>query len=267
MRESPPPLSADVALFLDFDGTLADIAPTPDAVQVADDLSELLQCVAWRLNGALAIVSGRPIATIDRYIDDAVPAVSGIGGAERRTAARHVHRCEVNPATLDRAREVLTRFATSRQGVLLEDKAVSLAVHYRLAPEQGEACREIVEACARDSGGHLERLDGKMVVELKPAGISKAAAVLAFMNEAPFAGRRPVFVGDDQIDEAAFAEVAKTNGFSVIVGNRSPTAATTRLASVAELHIWLRAFCLQVAAAGKPAPYGIDRVPAAKAVV
>ncbi len=245
MRVSPPPLSSDVALFLDFDGTLAQIAPTPDAVQVADDLSELLQCVAWRLNGALAIVSGRPIATIDRFIEDAVPAVAGIAGAERRSASRHMHSIDMDPATLDRAREILTRFATSRPGVLMEDKGVSLALHYRLAPAQSDACREIVEACARSSGGRLERMDGKMVAELKPAGVSKAAAVLAFMNEAPFAGRRPVYVGDDQVDEDAFAAVAKTNGFSIIIGTRTPTVATTRLGSVDELHEWLRAFCRQ----------------------
>jgi trehalose 6-phosphate phosphatase len=252
---------------LDFDGTLAEIAPTPDAVQVAHDLSQLLRCVSWQLNGALAIVSGRPIASIDRYIDDAVPAVSGIGGAERRSAARHMHRCEIDPATLDRAREILTRFSTVRPGVLLEDKGVSLALHYRLAPEQADACREIVEACARSSGGHLERMDGKMVAELKPVGVSKAAAVLAFMNEAPFAGRRPVFVGDDQIDEAAFAVVAKTNGFSVIVGGRSPTAATTRLESVSDLHGWLRAFCQQAAVDGITPPKATDHPSLSKAVV
>ncbi len=245
MRVSPPPLSSDVALFLDFDGTLAEIAPTPDAVRVSADLGELLQCVAWHLNGALAIVSGRPIATIDRFLEDAVTAVGGIGGAERRSAARQTYRAPVDPALLDRARDILTRFAASRPGVLVEDKGVSLALHYRLAPAQSAACREIVEACARDSVGRLERLDGKMVAELKPSGIGKAAAVMAFMNEPPFAGRRPVFVGDDHIDEEAFAAVAKTNGYSVIVGTRTPTAATTRLASVDELHSWLRSFCQQ----------------------
>lgn len=254
MRVSPPPLSSDVALFLDFDGTLAEIAPTPDAVQVADDLSELLQCVAWRLNGALAIVSGRPIATIDRFIEDAVPAVAGISGAERRSASRHVHRIDMDSTTLDRAREILTQFATSRPGVLVEDKGVSLALHYRLAPAHADACRELIEACARSSSGRLERMEGKMVAELKPAGVSKAATVLAFMNEPPFAGRRPVYVGDDQVDEDAFAVVAKTNGFSIIVGTRTPTAATMRLESVNDVHGWLRAFCQQVAADGvKPA--------------
>lgn len=247
MIVSPPPLSSDVALFLDFDGTLADIAPTPDSVQVADDLSELLICVARGLNGALAIVSGRPIATIDRYIEGAVSAVAGIGGAEWRTAARQIHRVPLDPAALDRPREILARFANTRPGVLLEDKAVSLAVHYRLAPEHADACRDIVESCARASSGRLERMEGKMVAELKPAGVGKDSAVLAFMNEPPFAGRRPVFVGDDQIDEDAFAAVAKTNGFSVIVGMRTPTVATTRLASVEELHDWLKAFCAQVA--------------------
>lgn len=235
----PPPLTPDVALFLDFDGTLVEIAASPNAVKVAPGLQDLMAQVAWHLNGAVAVITGRPIDAIDRHLKGAVRAVAGIHGAERRTALGHVIHTHISVALLNPAREALSGFCRKNPGVLAEDKGISIALHFRSVPALGPECRRLVDECAAASHGQLERLDGNMVVELKPAAVKKSAAMSAYMNEPPFAGRRPVFVGDDLTDESAFVAVSQTNGYGVIVGARTPTAATSRLPSVAALHTWL----------------------------
>ncbi len=240
MDVQPPPLTPDVALFLDFDGTLVEIAPSPNAVKVPPGLEALLAQVAWHLNGAVAVITGRPIEAIDKHLKGSVRAVAGIHGAERRTALGHIIQAEIPSSALDPAREKLSVFCRSHRGVHAEDKGISIALHYRNAPALGPKCRAIIDDCAATSHGQLERLDGNMVVELKPASARKAVAMSAYMNEPPFAGRRPVFVGDDLTDESAFMAVSQTNGYGVIVGARTPTAASSRLASVAALHAWLK---------------------------
>ena len=242
---APPPLTADVALFLDFDGTIVEIAQRPDDVRVADGLGRQLQNVAWGLNGALAVISGRPISTIDHYLGGAIRSVAGLHGAERRTSLGHINRSVSDDSATSELRSRLNDFARAHPPILLEDKGASVALHFREAPDLGSACQRLVDECVAESHGRLERLDGKMVVELKPAGITKVDALMHYMNEAPFAGRRPVFVGDDLTDEAAFAAVSKTNGFGVIIGDRTPTAATARLSTVKALHDWLQTFCDQ----------------------
>ncbi|MCA0199327.1 MAG: trehalose-phosphatase [Proteobacteria bacterium] len=239
MDVQPPPLTPDVALFLDFDGTLVEIASSPNTVKVASGLNELLSQVAWRLNGALAVITGRPIEAIDKHLNGSVRAVAGIHGAERRTALGHIIQTEIPAQMLDPAREALSEFCRTHPGVMAEDKGISIALHYRNAPSLGAKSRAIIDECAAASHSLLERLDGNMVVELKPAAVRKAVAMSAYMNEPPFAGRRPVFVGDDLTDESAFIAVSQTNGYGVIVGPRTPTAASSRLASVAALHAWL----------------------------
>lgn len=239
MDVQPPPLTPDVALFLDFDGTLVEIAPSPNAVKVPPGLDELLAQVAWHLNGAVAVITGRPIEAIDKHLKGSVRAVAGIHGAERRTALGHVIQAEIPAAALNPAREEMSVFCRAHRGVRAEDKGISIALHYRNAPTLGPKCRALVDECAAASHGQLERLDGNMVVELKPASVRKAVAMSAYMNEPPFAGRRPVFVGDDLTDESAFIAVSQTTGYGVIVGARTPTAASSRLASVAALHAWL----------------------------
>ncbi len=235
----PPPLTADIALFLDFDGTLVDLAPSPSAVQVAPNLDQLISRVAYHLNGAVAVITGRPIEIIDKHLKGAVRAVAGIHGAERRTAMGHVIHAEIQTTALDPAREHLSPFCRAHPGVMAEDKGVSIALHFRAVPDLESQCRTLIDECAAASHGQLERLDGNKVVELKPAQFRKSNALAAYMNEPPFAGRRPVFVGDDLTDESAFVAVSQTNGYGVIVGPRSPTAATSRLPTVASLHSWL----------------------------
>lgn len=238
----PPPLTPDVALFLDFDGTLVDLAPTPDAVKAAPGLDHLIGRVAQQLNGAVAVITGRQIDAIDQYLNGAVRAVAGIHGAERRTSTGAVMRADLTPALLDPARAALGAFSRSHEGVSIEDKGVSIALHFRAAPTFAEACRAAVDACAAESHGRFTRLDGNMIVELKPTAIGKGSAMAAYMNEPPFAGRKPVFVGDDITDESAFTAALQDNGLGIIVGARTPTAATCRLPTVAALHAWLSTF-------------------------
>lgn len=241
----PPRLTAEAALFLDFDGTLVEIATTPEAIRVEANLGRLLQDVAQALDGALAVVSGRAVTTIDRHLNHAVRAVAGIHGAVRRTASGKIEASAIDIDSLNTFREKLEKFAQQHDGVLMEDKDVSLALHFRGAPQHAAACQHVIEDCAARSQGELVCLTGKMVVELKPAQVTKADAITAYMREAPFHGRQPVFAGDDVTDESGFSAVTKMAGYGVIIGDRLPTAALARLATVSDLHNWLRTLCAE----------------------
>lgn len=237
-----PQPSQDWALFLDFDGTLVEIAETPDSIVVDPSLGQLLSAVSQYLNGAVAVVSGRPIADIDRFLGNAVGAVAGLHGLERRTPDGHLHRCDNGTGDVAVARERLQAFAATNVNVHLEDKGLSLALHYRRAPEQAATCERMIHDLAAASSGRLEVQAGKMVFELKPVGGDKGDAVLAFMSAPPFAGRTPVFIGDDITDEHGFAVVNERGGISVVVGDRTPSAARWRISGTAALYDWLKTF-------------------------
>lgn len=236
----PPGVAAGDALFLDLDGTLIEIAPTPDAVRPARRLPQLLEHLSRRLGSALAIVSGRPISEIDRLLSPRVLPAAGLHGLERRSANGAHH----PPPALPRLRELRTGlqdFAADHPGLLLEDKGAALALHYRARPELRAPAAAAVEAvlgCARE-GLAVQR--GKAVIEIRPDGADKGMAVEAFMSEPPFAGRRPVFAGDDLTDEAAFRAVRARGGVTVRVGGEGATAAEWSLADVAAVHAWLAA--------------------------
>ncbi len=233
---------ASLALFLDVDGTLLEIAPTPNAVVVPDSLKELLASLSVRLDGALALVSGRSIVTLDRLFAPLRLAAAGIHGSERREASGCVVRPRVDLVRFAAAREALAAWTSRHPGTLLEDKGSALALHYRLAPNlEDEAHREAQLALERLGGTHeLQR--GKSVVELRPAGHSKGSAISAFLRDAPFLGRLPVFIGDDVTDEAGFAIVNKLGGMSIRVGPTAATAAAHRLDGVDEVIAWLQEF-------------------------
>ena len=236
-RDLPEP-RADWALFLDFDGSIVDIAPTPDSVVVPETLPPLLLALRETLGGAVAIVTGRPIAQIDAFLGAAVPAVAGLHGLERRRADGAI----VAPPPDDglrRIRAPLEAFAAAHPGILLEDKRYSLALHYRLAPSLEDACREVVDSALEGGAEGWEILEGKMVFEIRPRGFAKGAAIEAFLGEPPFVGRIPVFCGDDTTDEDGFAAVNAQGGVSVRVGGRSATRAAVRVDTVADLLDWL----------------------------
>lgn len=234
----PPRISAGDALFLDLDGTLVGIAPTPDAVRPASHLLELLDSASRHVGSALAIVSGRPIRQIDSMLAPLALPAAGLHGLERRSAGG----AYTPPPALPRFNELraaLGRFAADRPGLLLEDKGAALALHYRARPELEAEAVAAVEAALGGLRGGIAVQHGKAVIELRPEGADKGAAVAAFMSEPPFAGRRPVFTGDDITDEAAFRAVRQRGGVAVRVGREGATAAEWRLADVAAVHAWL----------------------------
>jgi trehalose 6-phosphate phosphatase len=244
----PPPPAADlgeVALFLDLDGTLAPIAPSPEEVSGDDELWDLLEALERGSGGRLAVLSGRTIVEIDRIAGGRARAVAGVHGLERRAADGTLSRIDPPPA-LASVRGVLEAFAARRPGVLVEDKGLGLALHYRQAPEHGPDAEQLAEALAAHH--ELRSQPGAMVRELRAPGGGKGQALRAFMAEAPFEGARPVFVGDDLTDEEGFAAAAALGGYGVIVGPREPTRALWRLEDVAAARAWLKGLVMQGAA-------------------
>ena len=217
--ELPPlPELRRTALLLDLDGTLLDIAPAPDLVVVPAGLIDALRRLRERLGGALAVITGRPIETIDRLLHDAPFAVAGEhGGAVRHAPDEAVERQREGavPAELLDAAETLVR---AHPGALLEKKASGFTVHYRAVPDAGAELRVGLEARLRGST-EFELLSGKMMWEVRPHGVDKGNAVRALMERAPFAGRVPVFIGDDVTDEAAIEAAEAMGGIGLRVAD------------------------------------------------
>jgi trehalose 6-phosphate phosphatase len=225
------------ALFLDFDGSLVDLAPQPEAVIVPSELVATLQSLSGYLGGALALISGRPIEQIDAFLTPLRLPAAGVHGAERRGADGGMTLLSTHP--LERVEEAALTLAARHPLLRVENKRGSIALHYRQAPELEELCLETMQAAVEESPG-LTLLRGKMVAEAKPGGASKGRAIEAFMREAPFAGRTPVFVGDDFTDEVGFSTVQRLGGLGIKVGD-GPSVAWQRLASPAALRYQLQA--------------------------
>jgi trehalose 6-phosphate phosphatase len=228
-----------IAVLLDVDGTLLDIAPTPQQVEVPQTLRQTLARVAERLGGAVALVSGRPLADLDLIFAPLRLAAIGGHGAEIRPRAGG-RAIEERAAGLESG---LTRdlraIAARYPRVTVEDKGYSLALHYRAAPEAGPALvEEVRRACDAAAPNSVELLPGKAVIEIKPAGYDKGTAVRELMKHAPFAGRAPIFIGDDKTDEPAFAVVPQFNGRAISVGRTMP-GAEDRFQSPADVREWL----------------------------
>ncbi|MGQ0587949.1 MAG: trehalose-phosphatase [Sphingosinicella sp.] len=235
--DSPPPALLDgAALFLDFDGTLVELAETPGAVRVPSALGRLLRRLCDRLDGRLAIVSGRSLGDLKRHVPFAGIAFSGSHGLELQWADGSHLPLSV-PLGLDEVREKVIAFAAASRGLLVEEKPAGIALHYRLAPDEGAHAEAFMTALAKERGFSVQR--GAMVIELRPEGATKGDALRAFMSEPDFAGARPVFVGDDLTDEHAFAAAAALDGAGVLVGPQRETAAAYRLDSVAAVAGWL----------------------------
>jgi trehalose 6-phosphate phosphatase len=237
----PPAFARDWCFFLDVDGTLVEIAARPDAVRVDASLRDQLADLAHATQGALALVSGRGLADLDRLFAPLALYSAGQHGAERRGAggALHVHPCRSD--ALRGAAGRLAAFARARPGLVFEDKGVTLAMHYRLAPGYADAVRAAVADALLPLGSGFALQEGKMVAEIKPATVDKGTAIAAFMREAPFAGRVPVFIGDDATDEPGFAAVNALGGVSLKVGG-GKSQARWALADATSVRTWLAAW-------------------------
>lgn len=235
---APPILRGNYALFFDLDGTLADIQPHPDQVSIPKPIREALRQLALQQSGALALISGRSMAELDTLSAPFRFPLAGVHGAERRDIKDQLHIVTLPPLLADTLFQWLTQAMSSLEGCELENKGMAFALHYRQAPQHAKA----IELLARDAVARFDGLSlqpGKCVVELKPKGINKGAAIAAFLREDPFRGRQPVFIGDDLTDEAGFEVVNLAGGISVKVGP-GQTQAQWRLADVAATHQWLQ---------------------------
>ncbi len=234
-----PRASAAWAYFLDVDGTLLDFRPTPGSVCADPMLRELLATTRGLVDGAFAVISGRSIADLDAVLD--VPGLPAAGqhGAERRDARGVRVPDATDPTALDAARDALKPALRRHPRLLLEDKGQSLALHYRQTPLLATFAHRALREALLTLGARYHMIEGNCVVELRPANANKGEAIRAFMNESPFRGRRPVFIGDDVTDEDGFIAVNYLGGISVKVGG-GPTAATGRLPNVESVRTWLQ---------------------------
>ncbi len=237
----PPARGESWACFLDVDGTLIELALYPEAVTVPPTLTPRLARLCTLLDGALALVSGRPISGVDHLFAPLQLPVAGVHGAELRLHDGSVRHITFDAARLNPVRQAFDRFAATHEGTLVEDKRFAVALHYRRRPDVASEVRRLGTALLAHLGDEFQMLEGKMVLETRPAAATKGSAVDAFLQEKPFIGRRPVYIGDDRTDEDAFQAVNAVGGVSVVVGTPATTAARNRLADVAEVHRWLDA--------------------------
>lgn len=243
----------DWALFLDVDGTLIEIADAPDRVTVDDRVQGILTGLDARFSHAVALVSGRPIATLDALFAPLRLASAGLHGLERRARDGTIDRCAAD-IHMDEVRRDVAAFARRDPGLLVEDKGLSVALHYRRAPGcEDDAVRFATALVARlDDGLALQR--GKMVLEFRPPGPDKGDVVASFMAAPPFRGRIPVFIGDDVTDEHGFAAVNRLGGHSIRVGNGAATEASWQIDGVANLLDWLDGMAAARSAPGSAPP-------------
>ncbi|CRL45230.1 Trehalose-6-phosphate phosphatase [Sodalis glossinidius str. 'morsitans'] len=233
----PPIMLADTAWFFDVDGTLAGIETRPEWVTIPANIKEALCKLSDAANGALALVSGRPIAELDTLSAPLRGPAAGVHGAKRRDARGDLHRVALSAPLAAALAQELKQAITAFDGCHVEEKGVAFALHYRQGPQHQES----ILALAQDVVTRYPELvlqPGKCVVELKPACVDKGAAIAAFMQEAPFAGRTPLFIGDDLTDEAGFKQVNVLRGITIKVGPGN-SVARYHLDDVDQVHQWI----------------------------
>ncbi len=236
--ESPPrTLNLEgTALFLDIDGTLVPLAPRPEDVRPDSRRTKLMMRLNQKLDGRLAVVSGRSLSDIDHILESCVTPVAAVHGLVRRNAHGVVGQAAAHPG-LKIVREAFATFARQDKGLLIEDKGLSLTLHYRLAPQYGDEVCTLAGDLAAMTG--LTYQAGDMVAELRTPGASKGDSIRAFMTEHPFAGAKPVFVGDDLTDEHGFFAARTLGGYGILVGPQRKTTASYWMPSVDATLSWL----------------------------
>jgi trehalose 6-phosphate phosphatase len=243
-----PPFASGWAFFLDVDGTLLDHAPHPRDVSVGQDLRRLLEALRAASDGAVAMISGRSVEDLDALFAPLRLPAAGQHGMERRSAIGERHRHAPSLRHLVRAAAALVRLTAAHDGLVFENKGMTLALHYRRAPDLRALVEGEMRRIAESIGQEFELQAGKFVLELKPSGRDKGSAIAEFMAEAPFAGRLPVFLGDDLTDEYGFEIVNGLEGHSIKVGPGT-TRARWRLADAAAVRSWLGEYARRFAGA------------------
>jgi trehalose 6-phosphate phosphatase len=239
-----PAISRDVALFLDVDGTLADLMARPEDVRIAVSVQAALAALEARLSGALAIVTGRTIHDIDRLFSPRRFSVAGVHGCEMRLGRdTTIELSDVTASTTKTLSDIaaaLRPFVADHDGVWLEEKPLALSLHYRARPEHGALCWQVAAEAVRKVPT-FEARPGKMVVEIVPAAVDKGTAIRRLMSLPPFVGRTPIFVGDDVGDEPAIVAVQALGGIGIriVEGAYVETAAAVRLTDAAVVRAWL----------------------------
>lgn len=233
-----PVAQAAWAYFLDVDGTLLELAETPDSIHVDAALLHLLEQLFLTCGGAVALISGRALSDLDQRLGHVMMPRAGQHGLERRDAAGRLWLHAAPPEAKRNIYQVLQPVLENYPEMLLEDKGLTIALHYRRAPQLAGYAHRLMRRLAAESGGALELQCGKRVVEAKPAGFDKGSAVVEYLAEPPFDRRRPVFIGDDLNDEQGFAAVNDAGGISIKVG-QGQTCASYRLPDVAAVRHWL----------------------------
>jgi trehalose 6-phosphate phosphatase len=236
--QTPPIPSLQWCLFLDVDGTLIELTDSPLDTFADQELKTLLGHVAERLGGALALISGRSIDYLDALFSPLRLPAAGLHGVERRKASGIMHGASFVDTQLTAARAAINALVEAQPGTSVEDKGRTIAVHFRMAPQREAAVRQALIDIAKPLGTNYHIQEGSMVLEIKPRGFTKASAIKAFMQEPPFSGRLPVFVGDDLTDQDGFKIVEDQGGISISVGDR--VKGQFRFDTVAAVRHWLQ---------------------------
>ena len=226
-----------LAVFLDFDGTLVEIVARPELVELAPTTHAILDRLKEQLSGAIAVVTGRELHDLEVFLDGLDVAAAAVHGMIRKSAEGDITSTEFDSAAIKRVEQELVRSTTEHDGLLLERKDGSIALHYRARPDLEQFCRTLATTLTKEAGS-LTLTPGKMVFEIRAASVDKGTAISDFLSEAPFAGRVPLFAGDDVTDEDGFMEVNRRGGLSIKIGDGS-TEAQYRAPSTAAFIAWL----------------------------
>jgi len=237
LKKSGRQVKAGWALFLDFDGTLVDIAPSPGAISVPDELTSLLGRLNCALGGALAIITGRSVTDLERYLAPLQPVIAGVHGAELRLAPDRFasSAAPISPAVVAAVSTMRERF----DGVEVEVKGCSIAVHYRANPEAGPAIERDLRGLLSESHSEITVCPGRKVLELMPAHVSKGAAIETLLRFPPFHGRRPLVIGDDFADESAFQAAERNGGMGLKVAGEHFPKCVADFEEPSEVRDWL----------------------------
>jgi trehalose 6-phosphate phosphatase len=239
MKQQAPVLARfeSYALFLDIDGTLSDIAPSPEGAFVDSATLQAVHRLSEKLGGALAVISGRQLTDIDRLIGHSAQNAAGSHGAELRKAGHCLDVSAAPVIDIDTIETLISERFPNAPGLLVEYKPYSVALHYRANPALADAVEDFVDQIVRADDG-LTKVKGKMIVEIVPADVNKGRAIASFMSCEPFLGRIPVFAGDDVTDEHGFATVNELEGVSIKIGD-GPSCARYRFDDAVQFRQWL----------------------------